>query len=133
MWEAYGLKNQDLLWASQAFQGGIAGQQSATCGAVASAAVCLGLRHRYPSSGEKAEKERQAVYKEAKKLVGDFIEKYGAVTCIGLLGIDLSDEEARKKARDEGLFERKCQQYLLFVIDKLYGLEERRRSPEKAG
>jgi hypothetical protein len=34
MWDTYGWDNEDLLWASTAFNGGIAGQQQAPCGLV---------------------------------------------------------------------------------------------------
>jgi C_GCAxxG_C_C family probable redox protein len=131
MWEAYGLKNQDFLWASTVFRGGIAGRQQATCGAVASSAVCLGLRHRRSlADKDKAERARNAANDEAKELVGSFIEKYGAVTCLELVGVDFSDEEARKRAREAGVFEKKCHNFLQFVIEKLYELEEKRKSPE---
>jgi C_GCAxxG_C_C family probable redox protein len=130
MWEAYGMKNEDLLWASTALWGGIAGHQTATCGAISSAAVCLGLRHRLSSADkEEVVKERQAVYKEVGELVGDFIEKYGAVACMELVGVDFSDEAARKQAFESGILERKCHQFIQFIIEKLYELEEKRGSP----
>jgi C_GCAxxG_C_C family probable redox protein len=131
MREAYGLENEDFLWAGTAFMGGIAGQQQATCGSVSGAALVLGLRHRCSTADrEKAEKARQAINEDAAKLVKSFIEKFGAVTCINLIGVDFSDEAAMKQAIESGLFEQKCNQQVLFVIEKLYELEEkRRRSP----
>ena len=127
MWEAYELKNEDLLWASAAFRGGIGGQQRATCGAVSSLAVSLGLRHRCSLAAKKrAERAREAASKEAYELVNSFIEKFGSVICLELVGVDFSDEEARKQARESGLFEEKCHNYLQFVIEKLYEVEEKR-------
>jgi C_GCAxxG_C_C family probable redox protein len=127
MWEAYGMENEDFLWASKALWGGIAGHQKATCGAVAGAVVALGLSHRCPSSDkEKAAAERKAVEEDAAELGREFLEKFGDVTCIGLLGVDMSNEEGRKQARDNGLFEQKCHRYLPFIIEKLYQLEEKR-------
>lgn len=127
MWEAYGLENEDLLWAGITFSGGIAGQQQAACGAISAAAIALGLHHK-PSGGdrEKAEKARRAAIDDAAELVKDFIRKYGEVSCIGLTGVDLSDEEARKQAIEDGLFEQKCDMQALYVIEKLYELEEKR-------
>ena len=129
MREAYGLENEDLLWAGIAFSGGIAGQQQAACGALSAAAIALGLHHK-PASGdrEKAEKARRAALDDAAELVKDFIRKYGEASCIGLTGVDLSNEEARKKAIESGLFEQKCDMQALFVIKKLYELEEKRRA-----
>jgi C_GCAxxG_C_C family probable redox protein len=129
MWEAYGLKNEDFLWAGTAFRGGIAGQQQATCGAVAAAALALGLRHRCSlADKEKAEQARKATNDDAAELVKSFIQRFGAVTCIGLTGVDFSDEKATKRAIDSGLL--KCDQQVQFVIEKLYELEDKRNLPE---
>jgi C_GCAxxG_C_C family probable redox protein len=125
MWEAYGLENEDFLWAGMALRGGIAGQQQATCGAVASAAVCLGLRHRCSiADGKKAEAARRVICREANELVGKFIRKFGAVTCIKLTGVDFSDEKATRIAADKGQL--RCHEQVMFVIEKLFELEERR-------
>jgi len=132
MWEAYGLKNKDFLWAGTVFQGGIAGQQQAPCGAVSASALALGFRHRLSTSNrEKAEKARNAACEDAAELVKSFEEKFGAITCIGLLGVDFRDEEASKQARDSGIFERKCHQQIQFVIEKLYKIEEKHNRPAK--
>jgi C_GCAxxG_C_C family probable redox protein len=129
MWEAYGLKNEDFLWAGTAFRGGIAGQQQATCGAVAASALALGLRHRCSlADKEKAEQARKAINEDAADLVKSFIQRFGAVTCIGLTGVDFSDEKAVKQTIDSGLL--KCSQQVQFVIEKLYELEDKRNLPE---
>lgn len=124
MWEAYGLDNEDFLWASTALRGGIAGQQKATCGAVAGAAVSLGLKNAgSPPEGEAAEKTRQDTNTLAGQLVGDFIREYGAVACIDLLGVDFSEPAAREQAMKDGLFEQKCHKFVQYVVEKLYELE----------
>jgi C_GCAxxG_C_C family probable redox protein len=129
MWEAYGLKNEDFLWAGTAFRGGIAGQQQATCGAVAASALALGLRHRCSlADKEKAEQARKATNDDAADLVRSFIQRFGAVTCFELTGVDFSDEKAVKQAIDSGLL--KCSQQVQFVIEKLYELEDKRNLPE---
>jgi C_GCAxxG_C_C family probable redox protein len=134
MWEAYGLKNEDFLWAGVAFRGGIAGQQQATCGAVSASALALGFRHRCSiADKEKAEKSRDAANEDAGELVRSFIREFGAVTCFGLLGVDFSDEEAMRQARDSGLFKEKCPKQVQFVIQKLYELDEKRSSPGNPG
>lgn len=130
MWEAYELENEDLLWASTAFQGGIAGQQQAPCGAVSSAAVCLGLRHGCSlTDKEKAGQAQKDASDDAAELVRSFVEKFGELTCVGLLGIDLADEEAVKKAWESKVFEQKCDKQILYVIEKLYELDEKRSVP----
>jgi C_GCAxxG_C_C family probable redox protein len=127
MWEAYGLKNENFLWAGTTFRGGIAGQQQATCGAVAAGAISLGLKNRKsPTDKEKVEKAQKIANEDAAELVKSFIEKFRAVTCIGLTGVDFSDEKAMKQAIDSGLFEEKCYKQAQFVIEKLYELDNKR-------
>ena len=131
MWEAFELKNEDFLWASTVFQGGIAGQQQATCGAVSSAAVCLGLRHRCSlADKEKVLQAKKGAFDDAAELVRSFIEKYGALTCIGLVEVDLSDEATAKKAIEAGIL-KKCDDQIQWVIEKLYELDERRSITER--
>ena len=126
MWEAYGLENEDMLWASMALRAGIAGQQRASCGALSSSAVCLGLRHACPLDDEQqAENAKDTVQLKARELADAFIDKFGAAACIDLVGVDFSDEAARKKARESGLIEEKCHGYIRYVIDKLYELDEK--------
>ena len=126
MWEAYGLENEDMLWASIALRGGIGGQQQATCGALSSAAVCLGLRHaRSLADRKEAEKVEDVVCQKAREIADDFLDKFGAVACFDLVGVELSDEVARKKARESGIIEEKCHNQVRFVIEKLYELDEK--------
>jgi C_GCAxxG_C_C family probable redox protein len=127
MWEAYGLKNEDFLWAGTAFRGGIAGQQQATCGAVAAAALALGLKNRRSlNDKEKVERAQKTANEDAAELVKSFTQKFGAVTCIGLTGVDFSNEKAMKQAVAAGLFEEKCYKQAQFVIEKLYELDKKR-------
>jgi len=131
MWETYELKNEDFLWAGTTFQGGIAGRQQAPCGAVSAAALALGLRHRCSlDDKEKAEQARKAAYEEARELVGSFIEKFGSLSCLELMGFDFSDEKARNQAIASGVFEHKCNKQIQYVIEKLYELEEKRSLPK---
>jgi C_GCAxxG_C_C family probable redox protein len=126
MWEAYGLENEDLLWAGMAFRGGIGGQQRAACGAVEGAAVSLGLLHRRPLDDKEAvEKARKAAMDEAGQLVREFVAEYGGLSCIELIDVDLSVPGAGEKAAKEGVFQR-CDGFVNFAIRKLYELEEKR-------
>jgi hypothetical protein len=127
MWEAYGMENQELLWAGATLRGGIAGEQRATCGALTAAAVSLGLRHISPADDkEKAGKEREAAVGEAGELVRDFIVQFGGVACLDLVGVDLSERAAFEQARATGLLDRTCHVFIPFIIGKLYELEEKR-------
>ncbi len=126
MWAAYGRDNPDALWAGAAFWGGIGGQQQGPCGAVSGGALALGLRHRTATDDEtKAAAAREAAGRDAAELVRGFQEKFGDITCWGLMGVDLSDAAAAKRAYEAGAFER-CDEQVKWVIAKLYELEEKR-------
>jgi C_GCAxxG_C_C family probable redox protein len=121
------MKNKDFLWAGTVFRGGIAGQQQAPCGAVSAAVLALGLKYRRSTKDkEKAEKARKAAYDEAAEYVKDFQKRFGAITCIGLLGVDFNDDVAMKRARETGLFEGKCERHVEFAIEKIYEIEDKR-------
>jgi hypothetical protein len=120
-----------FYWAGFALYGGIAGQQRATCGALAAAAVYLGIRHRIPlSDKETVARERKNIGMEASDLGKEFIDKFGTPTCIELVKIDLSIPNNWKKYEEENITARTCDLYVGFVIDKLYKLEETRPSLE---
>ena len=105
--------------------GGISGEQQAPCGAVSASAVCLGLRHRCSlSDKEKAKKSRIIVRNNSSKLVRDFQDEFGNITCAGLLGIDFSKPGAYQEFRESGVWKDKCNKYIEFIVEKLYEFEE---------
>ncbi len=128
MWEAYELGNEDMLWSCIAFNGGIGGQQQAPCGAVSASAVCLGLRHRCSlDEMEKAKQARLDARQDASELVRSFTEKFGSIICRDLLGFDFSDAKAYRQFQESGVWKEKCDNYVRFIIEKLYELDERYR------
>jgi glutaredoxin 3 len=135
MWEAYELGNEDLLWAGIAFNGGIAGQQQAPCGAVSASAVCLGLRHRCSlADKQRAKQSRLDARQNASELVRDFTEKFGTIICRDLIGLDFSKPEAYRQFQESNISKEKCDKYVQFVIEKLYEFDEKRsiaKTPEK--
>jgi C_GCAxxG_C_C family probable redox protein len=135
MWESYGLENEDILWTCIAFNGGIAGQQAAPCGAVSASIVCLGLRHSCPLvEKQRAKQERLDAREDAGELVKSFTEKFGAITCRDLVGLDFSKPEVYRQFLESGIWKDKCEKYVQFVIEKLYELDEKRsvvRAPQK--
>ncbi len=126
MWEAYGLESEDVLWTCVAFAGGIAGEQSGPCGAVSAGTVCACLRHRCPLSDRQAAKEARFRGREdAGELVRGFKERFGAISCYDLLGIDFSRPGAYHSFRESGVWSDKCKRYVEFVLEKLYELAEK--------
>lgn len=121
MWETTELGSEDLLWATTTFNGGIGGQQEAVCGAVSAAAVYFGLHYRCPTTDKQlADIARRTARKEARNLVDGFSKQYGDIICKRLLGVDFSDSEALKRFRDSGEWQRKCDGFTQFVLERLY-------------
>jgi len=127
MWEAYDLENEDFLWTGIPFLAGIGGFQDAPCGVVSASSVCLGLRHRCPLSDKEAAKQaRHAIRMFAAKLVTEFKQQFGDITCIGLVGMDFSKPGEYQKFLNSGIWKDKCEKYVTFMIEKLFELEEDR-------
>jgi C_GCAxxG_C_C family probable redox protein len=126
MWEAYGLENEDLLWASIPFMGGISGHQQAPCGVVSSAVVCLSFRHRCPlQEKEKAKKARNKIRAHASELVKAFEKKFGAIVCREVVGLNLSNPLEYKQFSESASWRERCNQAIEFGVDMLYEFEKR--------
>ena len=133
MWEAYELGEEELLWSGVAFTGGIGGQQRAPCGAISSAAICLGLRYR-SSDKQKAKQARLDVRQHANELIKSFTERFGSISCLDLVGIDFSKPGGYQQFQESGVWKEKCDHYVQFVIEKLYELDTKRnatKAPEQ--
>lgn len=118
------MENEDFLWAGIPFLGGIGGFQNAPCGIVSSSAVCLGLRHRSPlDDKERSKQARHAIRAFAAKIVSEFNQEFGDITCQGLIGMDFSRPGIYKEFLETGVWKKKCEKYMEFMIDKLFALE----------
>jgi C_GCAxxG_C_C family probable redox protein len=87
------------------FGGGLGSLQK-TCGAVTGAIMLIGLR--FFDEQDRANARRET-YARVREFVAQFEERNRTVSCLDLLGVDLSTEEGRQKARDEKLFELRCE------------------------
>jgi C_GCAxxG_C_C family probable redox protein len=126
MWESYGLANENLLWSGIAFMGGIGGQQQAPCGAVSAAAICLGLRHaNYATDKQKAKQARLGARQRAGELLKSFNDRFGSIVCRDLVGIDFYEPGGYQQFQESGIWKEKCDNYVQFVIEKLYELDTR--------
>ncbi|RJQ75462.1 MAG: C_GCAxxG_C_C family protein [Desulfobacteraceae bacterium] len=118
------MQNEDFLWAGIPFLSGISGQQQAPCGAVTAAAIGLGLRHRCAMEDKsKTKRARNLIRNSAARMVEEFAQAFGDITCKGLLGIDFSRPGEYKRFRDDGIWKDRCQRYVRFVIEKIYAFE----------
>jgi len=87
----------------------------------------LGLRNKCPlEDKQKAKQARVAAREGASELVRSFQQKFGAITCIDLVGIDFSKPGGYQEFQASGIWRDRCDQYVQFVIEKLYELEEKR-------
>ncbi len=125
MWETYDMGNEDFLWAGIPFNGGISGHQNAPCGAISASAISLGLRHRCSlADKEKVKQARNTIRLQAGKLLDDFTNQFGDITCRGLLGLDFNILGEYQKFRESGKSKDTCEKYVLYVIEKLYSFEQ---------
>jgi C_GCAxxG_C_C family probable redox protein len=124
MWETTNLGSEDLIWAATAFNGGIASQRDAVCGALSGATIYLGLKHRTPlKNNELAQKAKDTARQEAAAVLQNFQSKYGTIICKELVGIDFSNPVAVKEYRDSGKWINCCSLLVQSVITQLYDLE----------
>ncbi|MHB1343198.1 MAG: C-GCAxxG-C-C family protein [Thermoleophilia bacterium] len=98
------------------YMGGGSVGMGATCGAIEGAVTALGLRdyfspadHAGIDAGEKA---------ALQALIRDFEEEFGAVTCRGLTGFDISTPEGYALFRADPVSQR-CDDFVSWVCDRL--------------
>ena len=104
-----GLDRKKALKLSQAFGGGMA-QMGLTCGAVTGALMVIGLKHGRTQADDQEAKDK--TYALTKEFVQFFRDTFGTIGCRELIGIDLDNPEDVEKAEREGIFEKKCTEYV---------------------
>lgn len=117
--EQWGLDREPFLKLADAFGGGIGGMAS-LCGAVSGAIMAIGLKYgrTRPDDAEAKQKTRKLV----KEFVKQFKDRYGAVECKELLGVDISTAEGQALAKERGLFDSKCPKLVEDAVDILDGI-----------
>jgi len=129
MWEAYGLDNEDILWAGIPFLGGIGGRQEAPCGVISASAMSLGLRHRCSlTDKDQAKMARVTIRDNSNELIKDFTDNFGSIICNDLIGLDMSDPDQYREFQESGIWKEKCCRFIEFAIEKLYEFEEKGES-----
>ena len=123
MWEAYDIRDEKCLWGALGFTGGIAGNQAAPCGALPGAVVALGFHHSCDlKQKEEAKKRRLAIRADADALFKSFVNRFGAISCRELVGLDFTIPTEYQKFQ-AGVWKEKCNHFVEFIIRKLYELE----------
>lgn len=116
--EELGLDRATALKISTAFGGGMS-SLALTCGAVTGALMVIGLKNGRAEAADAAAKEK--TYEISREFVRRFTERHGSIVCRGLLGVDISTPEGKKRVSEQGLFSTLCP---LFVADAVDSLEE---------
>ena len=106
--EQYGLDRETAFRIATPFGGGI-GHSGYTCGAVSGAIMVIGL-----ATGTTVydKEKKDACYALTQLFLKRFTERYGALTCPGLLGVDISDPQVLEQAREQDLFQSVCPKFV---------------------
>lgn len=107
---ALDLDRETALKVAAAFGGGMV-RTGEVCGAVSGALMVIGLRYGQPTAEDKTAKEE--TYELASHVINRFkARNKGCVKCRELLGHDIGTPEGLNAARDDGLFETLCPNFV---------------------
>lgn len=115
--EAIGVKAEWIPRIASGFGGGIA-RTGQVCGAITGSIICLGWV--YGRNG--TEDDIEILHELGRKLVDVFIEEYGTTSCGMLIDVDLTNEDACKKAQQDGIFEERCASFVRFCASNTAGM-----------
>ena len=105
----YSLDVQKALKIGAAFGGGMS-RLGNTCGAVSGALMIIGMAFRNTDPEDAENKEH--VYEIGGRFLNKFMELHNTVMCRELIGINLNDEQDLQRARETGIFEQKCSNFV---------------------
>jgi C_GCAxxG_C_C family probable redox protein len=121
--ERFGLPRETALKLGTPFGGGI-GHTGQVCGAVSGAMMVIGLAQG-TAIDDKPQKE--ACYALVQSFQARFLARHSAVTCPGLLGMDISDPAELERAREIGVFHSRCPAFVgdaVLITAELLGLDQ---------
>lgn len=104
-----GMDRTTALKLASGFGGGMAATGQ-TCGAVTGAIMVIGLAKGNITVEDETSKNR--TYAAVTKFIRRFEKIHGSVNCTELLGHDLRDPDAYKRAKESGLFKTLCPQFV---------------------
>jgi C_GCAxxG_C_C family probable redox protein len=105
--ESFGLDAEMAAKLGRPLGGGI-GHMAKTCGAVAAAALILGMAKDHQDEGE----ARKASHSCVQDLFRRFTDAHGTTECKELLGADMSTTEGLQKVQQEKLVRKVCPQFV---------------------
>jgi C_GCAxxG_C_C family probable redox protein len=105
----YGFSKEIGIRLGTGFAGGIA-RHGEVCGAVSGSIMIIGLAQGMENEADLNAREK--TYELVNDFLKRFREKNASITCRELLDCDISTPEGRKEAKEKGLFETKCPDYV---------------------
>jgi len=111
--EEKGIFFDEAMSLSSGFGGGIAGE-GRTCGAVSGAIMAIGVLNGLHSKDVVQSKEN--TYKNSSILIEQLKEKFETTQCYELIGVDMKDPEAKKTARERGVFSNQCSEFVATAV-----------------
>jgi C_GCAxxG_C_C family probable redox protein len=120
--EQFGLPREMAFKMATPFGGGI-GHTGQVCGAISGAMMAIGLAQG-TAIGDKAQKE--TCYALARAFHARFLARHNAITCPGLLGLDLGDPAEYAQAREMGVFHSRCPAFVgdaVLIVADLLGMK----------
>jgi C_GCAxxG_C_C family probable redox protein len=103
------------------FGGGI-GLCGGVCGSLTGSIMAIGIKH---GSNDPGEEKNLIAYAKANTLYRKFEKKHGTVLCRELIKYDLTDPEQIAKARQEGVFEKICVNFVKSAIEDYLEMENK--------
>ena len=103
----FGLDRELAIKLASGFGGGI-GHQGETCGAVTGAIMAIGLKY----GGVLDEDSTEKLYGLIAKYLEKFKARHGSTHCRELLDCDITTPQGLQVARDQGLFEKLCPNFV---------------------
>ena len=94
---------------------GVGMMQGTICGAVSGAFMAIGAKYGNTEKGDMAQKG--LCMSKRQEFVDKFTGEFGSLTCPGLLGIDLREDEGMKAAQERKVFITQCPKYCVRAIE----------------
>lgn len=121
--DQFGLDETSALKLASPFGGGVA-RRGHICGAVTGALLALGL-----ARGASTLEEKRQAYSLAEEFLLRFEARYQTVLCRDLIGYDLSQPGERQEARQAGVFQTKCPNFVRAAAEMVQQMLERTGQP----
>ncbi|NLV50338.1 MAG: C_GCAxxG_C_C family protein [Clostridiales bacterium] len=102
--EELGIDRDDALKIAACFGGGM--QQGDACGCVTGALMAIGLKYGFHEPKDAVGKKISNA--KGAEFIKKFREKFGAICCRDLIGVDVSTDEGKQKAFASGVIRDRC-------------------------